>query len=251
MAALLPVFVTERYRLAAAPGLLLLGAGGLWLLWENIVSRSWIALGFQCALVAGSLWFVTRPQEDIGLWSLDFYKAGVRATDGSVEATAKGKPALAAEYQNHALRSLETAYAYVPNNAEIAFALGNVWYHGGDNTRAKLCYERALQINTSNGRSHASALNNLGVIALEEKRPADAERLLQLSLTAEPDDAKTWFLLARACRDQGDISHAETAITQAIKRDGKTATFQKFRDELRRSSSPPGVPPPPSDPVPK
>jgi len=241
MAALLPVFVTERYRLAAAPGLLLLGAAGLWLLWENLVSRAWIAFAIQCSLLAGSLWFVTRPQEDIGLWSLDFYKAGIRATDGSVEAAARGDTTLAAAYRNHARHSLETAYAYVPDNTEIAFALGNVWYYGGDNARARLSYERALELSATTGRSHASALNNLGVMALEEKRPADAEQLFQRSLITEPDDAKTWFLLARACRDQGNVSHAKTAITQAIRRDGKAAEFQKFRDQLRQ---PPPAPQP-------
>jgi hypothetical protein len=234
MAALLPVFVTERYRLAAVPGLLLLGVGGLWLLWENLVSRSWTAVGVQCSLLAGSVWFVTRPQEDIGLWSLDFYKAGIRATDGSVDATSRGETALATAYRGHARHSLETAYAYVSDNAEIAFALGNVWYYGGDNTRARLCYDRALELSTLTGLPHAGALNNLGVIALEEKRPADAEKLFQSSLKTEPDEAKTWFLLARACKAKGDIAHAEMAITQAIKRDDSNAAFQKFRDELRQ-----------------
>jgi tetratricopeptide (TPR) repeat protein len=233
---LLPVFVTERYRLAAAPGLLLLGVGGLWLLWEKIVSHSWRAVAVHCSLLFASVWFVTRPQEEIGLWSLDFYKAGIRATDGSVEATARGDAPLAEAYRDHARHSLETAYAYVPDNTEIAFALGNVWYYGGDNARARLCYDRALQLSTSAGRSHAGALNNLGIISLEEKRPADAEKAFQLSLNAEPDEAKTWFLLARACKDKGDIAHAETAIDQAIKRDGSDAAFQKFRVELRQQA---------------
>jgi len=37
MASLLPVFVTERYRLAAVPGLLLFAAFGLWSLWLELV----------------------------------------------------------------------------------------------------------------------------------------------------------------------------------------------------------------------
>ncbi len=234
LAALMPVFITERYRLAATPGLLLLGAGGIWLLWENLVARSWLRVGIQCTLLAGSVWFVTRPQEDIGLWSLDFYKAGIRATDGSTEATARNEPALAAACLAHARRNLETAYAYVSDNPDITFALGNVWYYGKDNTRARQCYERALQFSADTGRLHDGALNNLGVIALEEKRPKDAERYFQQCIEVEHDDAKTWFLLARACQDQGDSLNAEKAITQAIERDGRNPAFQKFREELRK-----------------
>ena len=233
MAALMPVFITERYRLAAAPGLLLLGAGGLWMLWEKIASRSWMRAGVQCALLAGSVWFVTRPQMDIGLWSLDFYKAGIRATDGA-EAAARNDPALAAAHLAHARRNLETACAYVSDNADITFALGNVWYHTKDNTRAKQCYERALQLSIEGDRPHDGALNNLGVISLDEKRPKDAEAFFQRSIQVERNDAKTWFLLAQACKEQGDQQHAETAIAQAIERDGHNPAFQKFREELRK-----------------
>ena len=243
IAALMPVFITERYRLAAAPGLLLLAAGGLWLLWENLVSRAWGKVGLQAALTVGSAWFVSVPQADIGLWSLDFYKAGIRATEGRTEAAAQTEPRLAAAYLANARRNLETAYAYVPTNAEIAFALGNAWYYGHDNPRAKLCFERAVQISTAAGRPHDGALNNLGVIALTEKRPKDAEVLFKKSIVADPDDAKTWSLLAEACRDQGDIAHAEIAITRAITLNGNDPAFQKFRDDLHKPAPPPSPAP--------
>ena len=45
MAALMPVFVTERYRLAAVPGLLLLGAYGLWKFWSFLNRARWIPAG--------------------------------------------------------------------------------------------------------------------------------------------------------------------------------------------------------------
>ena len=246
MAALMPVFITERYRLAAAPGLLLLAVGGLWHLWENIVSRAWDKVGLQSALTLGCAWFASAPQPEIGLWSLDFYKAGIRATERRTEAVAQNDPKLAAAYLANARRNLETAYAYVPSNAEVAFALGNAWYYDHDNTRAKLCFERAVQISTAAGRPHDGALNNLGVIALTEKRPQNAEVYFQRSIKADPDDAKTWSLLAEACRDLGDIAHAELAIAQAIKLNGGNPAFQKFRDDLRKP-----VPSPPPSPAPK
>jgi tetratricopeptide (TPR) repeat protein len=270
MAALMPVFITERYRLAAAPGLLLLGVGGLWALWENLTFRAWGKVSLQPALIALCTWFASQPQHDISLWSLDFYKAGIRNTDGATdalkqagylvheagEAQARGDAEAArkdhedADRQNSlvpkflgvAQNNLETAYRYVPNNAEIAFALGNVWYYEKDNAKAKLCFERALQISAAEGRPHDGALNNLGAIAMDENRPKDAQRLFQRSLQTEPEDAKTWFRLATACRDQGDIAHAEMAIAQAIKLNGKEPAFQKFRDELRKPAPPSPAP---------
>jgi len=260
MAALMPVFITERYRLAAAPGLLLLSVGGLWMLWENLVSRAFAKIAVQVALTLGCTWFASRPQPDIGLWSLDFYKAGIRATEGRTEPAAQKDPKLAAAYLANARRNLETAYAYVSSNADIAFALGNVWYYSHDNARAKLCFARALQLTTirtqlsvpvpfwpvlviaefqvETGRLHDGALRNLGVIALTEKHPKEAEDFFQRAIRADPDYPEAWYLLAEACRDQGAIAHAELAIAQAIRLDGRNPDFQKFRDALRKPAPP-------------
>ena len=244
MAALMPVFVTERYRLAAAPGLLLLAAGGLWLLWECLVSRAWDKVALQFSLTLACAWFASRPQEDIGLWSLDFYKAGIRATEGRTEAAAQNDPKLAAAYLAHSRHNLEIAYAYVPANAEIAFALGNVWYYGHDNVRAKLCFERAAAIGAISGRVHDGALRNLGVIALTEKQPKDAEAYFKRAIQADPEYPETWYLLAEACRDQGDLEHATMAIENALKRDGQNPAYQKFRDDLRKPAPQPQSPAP-------
>ncbi|MEO6742168.1 MAG: hypothetical protein ABIP20_18135, partial [Chthoniobacteraceae bacterium] len=160
MAALMPVFITERYRLAAAPGLLLLAIGGLWLLWENLVARAWDKVALQSALTLACAWFASVPQADIGLWSLDFYKAGIRATEGAESALAHAKRASDAKderqsalliaasnaYLANAQRNLETAFAYVSSNAEITFALGNVWFHRHDLARAKACYGETLRL---------------------------------------------------------------------------------------------------------
>ncbi len=262
LAALMPVFITERYRLAAAPGLLLLAVGGLWLLWENLAARSWGKVTLQVSLMALSTWFVSQPQRDIGLWSLDFYKAGIRNTEGATEsrseaarfqqqakdATAQGETGKARTFAEAAAReeaqvpaflrvarrNLEAAYAYVPTNAEIPFALGNVWLNLHDNARARLCYERAIALGLPDGQAHAGALNNLGVIALEEEHWQEAEAHLQRAIQAEPDDGKKWYLLAKACKAQGDMEHAAVAISRAIALDANTPEFQKFRDELRK-----------------
>ena len=273
MAALMPVFITERYRLAAAPGLLLLATGALWLLWENLTARSWDKVALQFSLVAVCTWFVSQPQRDIGLWSLDFYKAGIRNTDGATEAmdranslgkkaaqaktdgdtetarkdseAASRQTALIPDFLGAAQRNLETAYAYVPANAEIAFALGNVWINRQDYPKARLCYERALALSDSPGQRHAGALNNLGVIALTEKRWKDAENFLRYSIQTEPDDAKRWFLLAQACKAQGNTAAAESAIAKAIELNGLAPVFQQFREGLRNPAPTPTPSPAP------
>ncbi len=253
MAALMPVFITERYRLAAAPGLLLLAVAGLWLLWENIVARAWDKVGLQTALTLGCAWFVSVPQADIGLWSLDFYKAGIRATDGADSALAHAKHASDAKderqsalliaasnaYLANAQRNLETAFAYVSSNAEITFALGNVWFHRHDLARAKTCYDEALRLTIQTSRPHEGALRNKGIIAIEEKQWGDAEIFLAAALRIEPDSAKTYFLIARARRESGNLPGALAAIEEAIRLDGKTPDFQKFRDDLRQPAPAP------------
>ena len=80
-----------------------------------------------------------------------------------------------------------------PDNAETNFALGNLWLARGDRDKAKWFYRRTLQLDPR----HDRALNNLGVLAIEEKRWPLAEVFLCDSLRIEPNDAKTNYLLAQ------------------------------------------------------
>jgi tetratricopeptide (TPR) repeat protein len=240
MCALMPVFVTERYRLAAAPGLMILGAGGLALLWENLARSRWLAAAAYCATGAAAAWFVSIPREDVGLWSLDHYKAGIRAT--------------AAGDLDRAQRNLETAFAYVQNNAEINFALGNLWFarthESGvtdaaiedDRRRARIFYKRALDLNPR----HVGTLNNAGVLELEEKRWSLAERFFLASLDAEPEDAKSYYLLARARFEMGRMDDAKSALDEALRRRPNQKEFLELRDKLTPPSAAalPAPPPP-------
>ena len=55
LASLMTVFVTERYRMAAVPGLLLLGAFGLTEIWREIQTVQWRPLaGYGAALAGGA-----------------------------------------------------------------------------------------------------------------------------------------------------------------------------------------------------
>jgi tetratricopeptide (TPR) repeat protein len=264
MAALLPVFVTERYRLAAVPGLMLLGAAGLYLFWENIARGRWIGAGSFVALCAGAAWFVSIPQPDIGLWSLDHYKAGIRATTAGQLEIQRGNFREADRAFDRAQQNLDTAYAYVPNNADIDFALGNLWLARSDRseilqnraelrTQAKLYYRIALDLNPR----HPGSLNNLGVLAMEEKRWDLAGKFFTASLEAEPDDAKAHYLLARTRFELGDLSGAHEELEKALHARPNQKEFLELKDKLAApptppsSSPPPPLPPVPADPSPK
>ena len=260
MVSLMPVFITERYRLAAVPGLILLGCGGLALVWSEIVRRRWAVPAFYVVVLAGATWFVSIPQKDIGFWSLDYYKAGIRSTDGAVESKSraqlakvraeqaaksgdteeaaaqstegKRQEALIPVFLANAQRNLEAAYGYVNNNADINFALGNVWFYRSDLDRARACYEHALRLSIT-GRLHDGALNNLGVIAMEQKRWADAEKYLVGSLKIEPDDAKTWFNLARTRKEMGNLAKSDEALREAEKLEPANPIYRVFREQLK------------------
>lgn len=214
MCALLPVFVTERYRLAAVPGLMLLGAGGLWMLWENLTRGRWLPAGVYVAVALGASWFVSIPRRDTGLWSLDYYKAGIRALEaGDLE---------------RSQRNLETAFAYVQDSASIHFALGNLWLARNDPTRAKVYYRHAITLQPQ----HAGTLNNLGVLALDEKRWELAEKFFAAAIAAEPEVAKTHYQLARARFEKGDLAGARTALDTALRMRPQQREFLELREKL-------------------
>ncbi len=236
MGAVLMVFVTERYRMAAAPGLLLLGAGGLYFLWENLAARRWLAAAVYLIALAGAGWFASVPQTDITLYSLDYYKAGIRATEVAQSLQEQnGDPRDIATFLDRAQRNLETAYGYIPTNSENSLALGNVWMARGDLARAESCYRRAIALAARTPHANDGALNNLGVIFLQQKRWAEAEPLFLASLKAEPEAAKTWYLLALSRKEQGKRAAAAEAVATAIQLDPTRPEFLKMREELARA----------------
>jgi tetratricopeptide (TPR) repeat protein len=233
MCALMPVFVTERYRLAAAPGLLILAAGGLWIFWENLTTARWKPVAAYIVLACFAGWFVSipLPPADQGLWSLDHYKAGIRATT--------------AGDLDRAQRNLETAFAYVQNNADINFALGNLWLAKSDRAtdprekarergNAKIFYRRALDLNPR----HTGTLNNLGVLAMEEKLWDLAERFFLASLESEPGDATRLYLVARVRFEAGKRAEAQTALDEALKIRPHQIEFLELQEKLRNPKPP-------------
>src|SRR5438874_2809107 len=112
MLALLPVFTTERYRLPIVPGLAVFAAFGLVTLFSNFATGSLRPVLSYAMLLMVSTLFVSWPQREPSLWALDAYNSGWQALES-------GNLSLAE-------RMLELARAYVPDNAETNFALGNL-----------------------------------------------------------------------------------------------------------------------------
>lgn len=204
MAAVMPVFITERYRLCAAPGLAVFASYGLWQLWRWLCDGRWLPSAGWVAVTGAAAVFVSIPRADIGLWSLDHFNTGIRALKTNNFPQAK--------------HSLEMAYAYVQDNAEINFALGTLWHEQRKNDpaaydrNALFFYKRTIDLDPR----HASAWNNLGLVAFEQKNYPQAVRFFQQSLKFVPEDAKTHFLLARCFLENGNRDEAIAAARRAV-----------------------------------
>jgi hypothetical protein len=215
MAAVLPVFVTERYRLAAVPGLLLFAAFGLWALWQNCFSSSYRSVVTYLGLLLATAILVTLPRKEPSLWAMEAYNSGRQALESN------NLPL--AELQ------LQRAHSYVPDNAETNFALGNLRLAQGDTTGAKSFYRAALQADDK----HKGALNNLGVLALEERRWEMAIKFFQASIQSDPADAKTHYLLARAELENGDATTALSEIQIALRLQPEQPEFRALFDTIQ------------------
>lgn len=221
---LLPVFVTERYRLAAAPGLLLFAAIGIWELWSHLVTGGYHRVALYLGLLAASTWFVSLPQREPSLWALDSYNSGLRAMQTNNLVSAE--------------RKLDFAYAYSPQNAELNFALGNLRLAQGNVSVAKRFYLATLRLD----RAHSGAWNNLGVIALQEERWKIAAAYFDRALKGNQRDGKIFYLLAEAQFRVGNLLAADTAIVRALALNPSQPEFRSLADRIAIASNIPPLP---------
>jgi tetratricopeptide (TPR) repeat protein len=217
MASLLTVFVTERYRLAAVPGLLLFASFGIWELWQSLARARYKLAAFFLVMLFGSTAFVSMPQEDPTLWALDTYNSGLQALDAQQLPLARER--------------LDLAYAYSPHNAEINFAEGNLHLALGETDVAKGYYLSTLRLDPT----HPGAYNNLGVLALQESRWELASRFFRHVLTNAPNNVKVYFLLAQAELKSGHRAAAQQAIARALELDPSRAEFRALQQKLAQA----------------
>jgi len=218
MIALLSVFITERYRLVAVPGLIIFAAFGLLFFWQALlVNEVRVAIAYLVFL-AGSTVAVAWPQKDPSLWALDSYNSGWQALESNDLPLAEHK--------------LAVAYVYVPDNSETLFALGNLRFAQNNSAAARSFYRAALNLDPN----HKGAFNNLGVIALNEKQYDDAEKWFRLAATADLRNAKTHFLLAKTLLAKNERAAARTEIEIAIQLRPDQPEFSALKNEIEQPS---------------
>jgi tetratricopeptide (TPR) repeat protein len=217
MASLLTVFVTERYRVAAVPGLLLGASFGVSELWQNCVSAKYSRAVLYLILLLAATLFVSIPQKDPGLWALDAYNSGWQALQSNNLPWAETK--------------LKVAYAYAPENAEVNFALGNLRLAQGNNPGAESYYFATLRLDSN----HEGACNNLGILALQEKRWELAAKFLTKALQQDRQDAKTHYLLAQAHFGNGHLRNASLEIAEALKLNPSRSDFRDLHEQIERA----------------
>jgi hypothetical protein len=221
MISLLGVFVTERYRLAIVPGLLLFATFGLFVVWESCVAGKYQRLAVCAVVLLGSTIFVSWPQHDPSLWALDAYNSGWQALESNNLVLAEKKLAL--------------AYAYVPENSETNFALGNLRLAQRDSAGAERFYQSTLQLDSG----HKGALNNLGVIAFDQQRWDAAETWFRRAIDVDPRNGKTHFLLAKTLLTGGNASAARMEIDRALELMSSQPEFISLRNEIQSLQRPP------------
>jgi tetratricopeptide (TPR) repeat protein len=217
--AVLTVFITERYRLPAVPGLIVLAIFGLAVLWRNLSNAIHGRAAAYIILLLGSALFVSSPQRNASLWALDAYNSGWQALESGNLGLAEQK--------------LSIARRYVPTNPETNFALGNLRLAQGDNQAAFSFYQATLKFD----QNHRGALNNLGVMALEASRYELAEKWLRRAENLDPRNAKTHFLLARALLAKGNRDAADVEIDMAVRLKPTQREFTQFKQQIENGSA--------------
>jgi cytochrome c-type biogenesis protein CcmH/NrfG len=218
MFALLAVFITERYRLVAVPGLLIFAAFGLSIFWKSLAARDVRTIAAYGVLLVASTIFVAWPQRNPSLWALDAYNSGWQALESNNLDLAEKK--------------LAVAYAYVPDNSETLFALGNLRFARNDSTAAQSFYRAVLNLDPQ----HKGAFNNLGVIALDASQFDDAEKWFRRAEDVDPRNAKTHFLLAKALLAKNDRAAAEVEINVAVQLKPDQVEFAALKKEIENNS---------------
>jgi Tetratricopeptide repeat len=217
MFSLLALFITERYRMVAVPGLLIFAAFGMLFLGKEFAASEWKTVAVYVVLLVPSTLFVAWPQCDPSLWALDAYNSGWQALESNNLPLAEKK--------------LAVAYAYVPENSETVFALGNLRLAQRDSAAAQSFYRAVLNLDSQ----HKGAFNNLGVIALDAKDYSEAEKWFRHAEDVDPRNAKTHFLLAKSLLGKNDRRNAQTEIDIAIGLKPDQSEFQALKQQIEEN----------------
>lgn len=217
LAALLPVFVTERYRLAAVPGLLILAVGGLYWFWLQIRSGAYKPAGLYLVAVLAALLFVGFPPQSPSLWAIGPFSTGLKLSQaGDFE---KARPYL--------LRANELS----PDHPEVNLALGNLMLADREWGRALAFYQEVLTAEPD----HHRAMHNAAYALVQSGRHETALGLLERILAEEPGRDHTWYLYADALNRSGRTAEAGVAIRKALDLKPDEPVYQELARQLQNT----------------
>ncbi len=94
----------------------------------------------------------------------------------------------------------------------------------GDLTAARKHFQQVLTLAPDN----IATTINLGLLAYRQKQYAEAERLLQKAVRAQPEAGLGWLILGVIAYDQGKLDAALAALAQAALFEPKNATVHQY-----------------------
>jgi tetratricopeptide (TPR) repeat protein len=226
-------FVAARYRLTAVPILLLFAAAFGHRMVDLIHARRKVqAMVAGAAVVLGFL-FVNRETgaEQVFRGEIDRY-LGVHYTDLGREdlAEAAYRRAIAADSNyaeahaelgqlliqdgraEEALLHCHRAQALCPQSEKTAYLVGKASLARGDTAGAVSWLKSTIAL-----APYAPAHRDLGIIAMESGRLAEAEAMLSHAGRLDPEDVDIWYKLGQCRFLQGNYGEAKVALREALR----------------------------------
>ncbi len=216
MAVLLPVFVTERYRLPVVPGLLVLSVFFVAFAAQSVLRRDRLRMGAAVVVLALGAVVIFQPRDSGLLATHDLYNSG--------------RAALALGKLDAAEIKLTGAAEKAPGNAEIQFSLGNLRLEQGRRQDAKSQYRKTVELDPL----HDRAWNNLAVLAMEEGRLDLARQFIANTIALFPDDAKSHYLLALILEKMDRSAEALQAVGEAVRLEPEQPVFREKKEALEK-----------------
>ena len=117
------------------------------------------------------------------------------------------------------LELLEAMALEYPNDANVYYELGNLYYDDVLPVDARNSYDKALSLDPA----HNMARVNLAMLLAESDEPDSAKILLEQAIELDPDDAKAYSNLGMVYYTELDVARAVDYLTKAIELDPKSA----------------------------
>jgi tetratricopeptide (TPR) repeat protein len=117
------------------------------------------------------------------------------------------------------IAQLEEMAREFPEDENVYFALGNVYYDDAMPLEARTSYERALELNPRFNKARI----NLAMLYAETADPDTALVLLEEAIRIDPDDPKAQNNIGMIYYSKGDVERAVKAYTRTIEIDPDNA----------------------------